>query len=169
MIQNKLLKNTADVLPSPFKILASVPVRYRNGQIKERIRRKEPQSSLSKRSIPSSLPQKKKSPVQKMPSTRQPDTVFSTVSANFFALCVDCASETAGSSSVDRDIVTADGNSKRGSVIPVSTPYRLKDSEEVRPYRRSLAGIHRASILCRKFRTTRFKVIGNESDKMDFA
>ena len=89
MIQNRLLKNTADVLPSPFKILASVPVRYKKGQMKERIRRKEPQSSLSKRSIPSSLPQKKNSPAQKIPRTRQPDTVFSIVEDSFFVFCLD--------------------------------------------------------------------------------
>ena len=56
------------VLPSPFKILERVAVRYRKGQIKESVRIKIPAFSFPKRRRPASCQEKKKkAPAEKIP------------------------------------------------------------------------------------------------------
>ena len=55
------------------------------------------------------------------------------VFAIFASLWDACASETAGSSMVEKDMVMEEGNKRSGRVIPVKTPYMLRDCEEVKP------------------------------------
>ena len=72
------------------------------------------------------------------------------------------ASETAGSSMTANEFVIEVGNKISGRAIPVRTPNMLKAAEVLSPASLSFKGIKIASILVKRFKTTRFPVKGTD-------
>ena len=58
------------------------------------------------------------------------------------------------------ELVIAEGKRINGSAIPVRTPYTLRASEGEKPKARSRSGIHMASVLAKRFSTSRVPIRG---------
>ena len=68
--ENTVFLKVTWILPIPFNMLVRVVHRYKKGHKRERFRRKVPESSLEKKNIPKSVPNKRKVAVQNKPISR---------------------------------------------------------------------------------------------------
>ncbi len=108
--------------PSPFIIASSVVLRYKKGQSQERTFRKFPASVLLNNIVPIESAKIKKEMKQVIPRSVQYCIVLETTSLISFLLFLACMSATVGRSIEEIADVSAVGNSRHGSAIPVSTP-----------------------------------------------
>ena len=91
------------VFPRPFRILHSVPDRYKKGHTRDKARIWPAATDLLKRSLPSRLAKTEKNRRQNTPSAKQNPIVSQMILRMRFSSPRDCASDTEGSRREDTE------------------------------------------------------------------
>ena len=117
-----LKKNVMPGCPNPCKILLSVVLKKRNGQIQLKVRIKVPASAFAKIKFPINCPVRRNAVVQSMPSRTQDSTVFLMASCIFFLSWFAWASAISGRRRTETEFVTTVGNMIIANAIPVMIP-----------------------------------------------